>query len=393
MSARALVARLRQAPYRVQDAVLAGSACVLVLVEWVLLGPGRGPWPLEALALAALTLPLAWRRRDPLAVVVVFMAVAVPSQLWLAKITGGVVPIATLLIACYSAGRHLTTRRAVLALAVALAGIVAVSVIEDGTGDVLFPAIFFGWAPWLAGRILRSRTLLARELQERALRLEVDRGDAALRAVVDERRRMARELHDVVTNSMSVMVIQAGAGRRLAAAEPERAAECAALIERLGRETLAELRLLLGVMGSPDERPLEPQPCLARVGELVERARAAGLPVELRIHGDAADLPAGIDVAGYRIVQEALTNVLRHAGPAHARVVIRYEPDCIELEVSDDGRGPPENVDARGVGHGLLGMRERAVVCGGDLSADPGGDGGYVVRARLPVRSATIEAA
>jgi signal transduction histidine kinase len=393
VSPHALVARLRQAPHRVQDTVLAWVALALALVEWILIGASRGPWPLDILALAGITLPLAWRRRDALAVVVVFMAVAVPSQLWLAKITGGVVPIVALLIASYSAGRHLTTRRAVLALAVALAGIVAVSLIEDGTMDIVFPAIFFGWAPWLAGRILRSRTLLARELQERALRLEADRGQAAVRAVLDERRRIARELHDVVAHSMSVMVIQAGAGRRLAAVEPERAAECAALVERVGRDTLSELRRLIGVMGRPEDRPLEPQPGLARVGELVERARASGLPVELRVHGEPAGLPAGIDVAGYRIVQEALTNVLRHAGPARARVVIRYESDRLELEVSDDGRGRPERPESGLGGHGLVGMRERATVCGGDLTADPIAGGGFRVHARLPVRSATMEAA
>jgi signal transduction histidine kinase len=242
MSPRALAARFRQSPYRVQDAILAGGGFALALIEWILAGASRGPWPLDVLGLAGMTLPLAWRRRDPLVVPVAFMVVAIPSQVWFAKVTGGVVPIVALLIACYSAGRHLTTGRAFIALAVALAGIVVISILEDGTGDILFPAVFFGWAPWLAGRILRSRTLLARELQERALRLEADRGDADMRAVLDERRRVARELHDVVTHSMSVMVIQAGAGRHVAATEPERAAECAALIERVGRETLAELR-------------------------------------------------------------------------------------------------------------------------------------------------------
>jgi signal transduction histidine kinase len=272
-----------------------------------------------------------------------------------------------------------------VALGVATAAIVAVSVLDSGLSDIWFPAVFFGWSPWLAGRILRARTMLARELEERALRLEADRDAMARRAVGDERRRIAHELHDVVAHSLSVMVVQAGAGRRLVAADPERAADCAALIERMGREAMGEMRRLLGVMGGSAAAPLAPQPGLARLDELVGRARAAGLPVELRTSGEPVDLPAGVDVAAYRIVQEALTNALQHAGPAHARVLVTYAGDALELEVVDNGRGAADEIEFSG-GHGLVGMRERAAVCGGEVAAGRRREGGFQVHARFPLR-------
>jgi signal transduction histidine kinase len=240
-------------------------------------------------------------------------------------------------------------------------------------------------ACWVVGLGWYRRSAQAAALRDRAERAERERETAARVAVAEERARIARELHDVVAHSVSVMVLQTGAVRRLLGEQQEREREALGDVERTGREALAEMRRLLGVLRAPDEgAELAPQPGLSELPALVARTEAAGLPVVLRVEGEPGPLPLGVDLSAYRIVQEALTNTLKHAGPARAEVAIRYQPDAVDIEVVDDGRGP---VDSNGDGHGLVGMQERATLYGGELSAGARDGGGFVVRARLPIPS------
>jgi signal transduction histidine kinase len=200
--------------------------------------------------------------------------------------------------------------------------------------------------------------------------------------VAEERARLARELHDVVAHAVSMVVVQAEAGAA-AGGPPDRVEEAFDAIADTGRTALAELRRLLGVLRSPGEAgPREPQPGVAQLEPLVESVRRAGLPVEVRVEGADRPLPPGVDLSAYRIVQEALTNSVKHAGPARASVLLRYGERDLELEVVDDGRGPRTGSAA---GHGLAGMRERTALLGGELDAGPAPGGGFTVRARLPL--------
>jgi signal transduction histidine kinase len=252
---------------------------------------------------------------------------------------------------------------------------------SDGTGITADTVIFYTLllsTPWAAGRAVRQRRLRDREL-------ELEKGRAAA-AIVEERARIARELHDVVAHSISVMVIQARGGRRVLESEPADARDAFAVIESTGQQALDEMRRLVGMLRSGEETlPLAPQPSLKELGTLVEQVRAAGLPVQVAVEGEPRDLPPGVDLSAFRIVQEALTNALTHAGPARARVVLRYRADELELEISDDG---PGTGDGSGSGYGLVGLRERVLVYGGELQAGRQPGGGYALRVRLPFRSA-----
>jgi signal transduction histidine kinase len=285
-----------------------------------------------------------------------------------------------LLLAVYSGAAHTSGRRTLLAGAMTV-GIFVTAFLMGDTGvtadAMVFYAIVFG-GPWVAGRAVHQRRLNERELQ-----LEIGKAAAA---IVEERARIARELHDVVAHSISVMVIQARGGRRVFESEPADAREAFAVIESTGQQALDEMRRLVGMLRSgEDTLPLAPQPSLKELGTLVEQVRAAGLPVQLAVEGVPRDLPPGVDLSAFRIVQEALTNALTHAGPARARVVLRYLADELELEISDDGPGTGDDV---GSGYGLVGMRERVSVYGGELQAGRQPGGGYALRVRLPLRSA-----
>jgi signal transduction histidine kinase len=252
--------------------------------------------------------------------------------------------------------------------------------------------------PWTVGRIVRAQRGLTAEAHEQAIQVERARERDARAAVTAERMRVARELHDAVAHNISVIAIQAAGAEGVLARDRARAAECAALIEEVGRDAIAELRRLAG---TPDG----PQPTLARIDALAQRARDGGLPVELRVEGDPAGLATGVDLAAFRIVQEALANASKHAGAARAWVTVRYDRRAIEVEIGDDGGGPAGGIGraqrardgrdgaeptaaAAAGGHGLVGMRERVALYGGtlDLGRRPGG--GFAVRARLPLERA-----
>jgi signal transduction histidine kinase len=241
----------------------------------------------------------------------------------------------------------------------------------------------FGIA-WLAGSAMRERVVRADAAEERAELAEREREAEALRAVIEERTRIARELHDVVGHSVSVMTVQTSAVRRRLTPDQEQEREALLAVERTGREALAEMRRVVGALREPDEAPaLAPQPSLARVDKLVAQARETGLPVNLSIEGEPVPIPAGVDLAAYRVVQEGLTNTIRHAGARHASVHVRYGEGVVEVEVTDDGRGAADATSNGG--HGLIGMRERVSVYGGELEAGPRDGGGFRLRAKIPV--------
>ena len=247
-------------------------------------------------------------------------------------------------------------------------------------GELVFLPVLFAIA-WLAGFALRERAQQAEAADGRAAQAERAREAAARLAVAEERARIARELHDVVAHSVSVMVLQVGAVRHgLPEAEAENR-EALRGVEQTGRTALAEMRHLLGAMRSDDGDPeLSPQPGLEQLEALLEKVRRAGLPVQLHVEGEPVPLPRAVDLSAYRIVQEGLTNVLKHAGASHADVTLRYEPDEVQIEVRDDGRGT-STVD--GLGHGLVGIGERVKLYGGEMTAGAANGGGFVLGTRL----------
>jgi signal transduction histidine kinase len=341
----------------------------------------------DAPLLAAAALPLLARRRFPLPAPVlslVFLAIAAafdPNGL-----KDSIFPFFIGISAAACAGWIVDRREA---LAGWMVVVIALAFVQNQfphhhPGDYIWTTLFFS-AAWLVGYVLRRRVLQTHELRRRAETAERARADEAARAVAEERGRIARELHDVIAHSVSVMVVQSAGVRRLLPLEMEREREALETVEKTGRQTLAEMRRLLGVLRTEADRPeLRPQPGLTTIEQLVDQVRNAGLPVELAVEGDPVDLPPGIDLAAFRIVQEALTNTLRHAGPAHAWVRVRYAPGELELTVSNDGK----DADDDGGGYGLVGMKERVNLYGGRLEAGPREGGGFSVSARLPLEVA-----
>src|SRR5437764_10295252 len=349
---------------------------------------GRG---VLAVLLLLVMLPLAVRRRAPAATLLTAAAALVLAAFLVRHSQG--IPLEVflgMLRAFYSVGEHCDDRRAPVVGAAALLAIAAADLTRPGlfSASGTRPAAWLAFAiAWLVGRDLRRRRQRVAELEDHAVRLEGEREEKAQLAVAEERGRIARELHDVIAHGVSVIVVQAQAGPHLVG-DPQRVIGVFRAIESSGRDALVELRRLPGILRSEDEQlAIGPQPGLGSLQSLVEQIRTSGLPVQLRIEGEPVHLPAGIDLSAYRIVQEALPNVVKHAGDATAEVVIRYRTRQLDLEVVDDGRGRPTSVN--GSGHGLIGMRERVALYGGRLETGSRDGGGYAVRARLPLGEAT----
>ncbi len=368
--------------YWVQGAIAAMA--VITTAEVLASSWGRKHTLLPVLSLFFVA-PLLFRRRFPLAAVAaVYLSLGLAAALYPTALQHINSPFFAVLLATVIVGAAPERRVAYFggAITFALVSIIYYRDPASSPSDFFFLLFFFG-AAWLAGLALASRSQQTDELRARVERAERDREEEARRAVDEERARIARELHDVVAHSVSVMVVQAGGVRRLLDPDQDRQREALLAIEHTGRAALTEMRRMLGVLRSdePQTGPLTPQPGLEYLDRLLEQMRESGLPVELEVEGQQVPLSAGVDLSAYRIVQEGLTNTLKHAGPgATARVVIRYLPEQLELEVSNDGEVP-----ANGDGHGLVGMRERVALYGGTLEAGPGKNGGYSVRARLPV--------
>jgi signal transduction histidine kinase len=394
---RALIPWLRGRPL-LADALLAGLLAAFSLVALVYANGDCGgacrPGGVAAAGLVlAQTLPLTWRRRHPLAVSLVTGLATAAYGLAPYPDLAMPVPVGGL-VGLYSVAAWGSRRAALVAGGVA-AAVVAVVMSLPRTDADLVDAAFasLGLAgAWVLGDRARVQRALAAQLQERAARLEREREGEARRAVAEERARIARELHDVVAHHVSMMVVQAEAGPVVAERDPVRAAGAFEAIAATGRQALVEMRRLLGVLrddGGPAPS-LAPQPGLDQVPSLVEQVGRAGLEVELVVEGTRAALPAGVELSAYRIVQEALTNAVRHAGPGRARVLVRYGEEALELQVLDEGGpaagdGAPAGAGPGAVGgRGLLGMRERVNLVGGELRAGPAPGGGFSVDVRLP---------
>lgn len=380
------VKRLTEQDWDVLDRVLAALVFVVIAVD--LAATHRGPLVPELLIAAPIAAAFLWRRKYPLLMATVVIA---GSAILLGALTSprhaGSITFAVI-FASYATGAHLELRRAVVGLALTVGAIAAVCVINT-PNDIFFPLVFFGIVPWAVGRVIRSQTALARELTEKAEREQIARDEEEAQATLAERARVARELHDVLAHNLSVMVIQAAAARRVVDNDPAAAIKAAELISHTGREALNELRYMFGPVRREDGETLGASPGLANLDQLVSRAHRAGLPVEVRVEGKPRELSPGADLAAYRVVQEALTNTLKHAHGARATVTVRYEPGDVLVEVLDNGAGAATNGNpAIGGGHGLIGMRERVALYGGRLEAGRQPGGGFAVRARLPAGAA-----
>jgi signal transduction histidine kinase len=332
---------------------------------------------------------LLWRRRAPVLVLaatcVSFVAFHVleyaPTPLPFAE-----------LIALYTVAVLRPFAISATAMGVMVGSIAAVALAYTGqlgplTEDEFIAYLLTTAFAWLLGYGVRLNRLSASLLEQEAVRLAGEQRQRIQRALEDERARIARELHDIVSHNVSVMVAQAGAAQRAFAREPEAARTALVSIEASGREGLTEMRRLLGVLGSdgePDTRA--PQPGLAHLPALVAAVERSGLPVDLRVQGEARALPAGLELSAYRIVQEALTNTLKHAGPARACAVLEYRSDTLLLSVDDDGR---RSAAAVVPGHGLIGMQQRVALLGGRMTYGRGDGGGFHISVALPLRGGT----
>ena len=371
--------RIPELSRRYGDWILALGLVALMIAQVLSLDISRANKALAVVGALALLVPLALRVRMPLTLTLGLAAVGTMGQ-WLPKRVLDVEAFGLImLLVVYNGAAHTSGRRTWAAGAMTTVfGLVVLFTDPDGVGfgGIVFFTLLFG-APWLAGYVVQRR-----RLSEAFMRRERDAAEAA---IVDERARIARELHDVVAHAISVIVLQARGGRRLLDTEPDETRGALDTIEHTGEQALVEMRRLVGLLREGDEElALSPQPTLSQLDHLVEQVRAAGLPVDVSIEGDPVDLPPGVDLSAYRIVQEALTNALKHAGPARARVRLRYAADGLEVDVSDDGSGTR---NGNGGGYGLDGIRERVSVVGGKLEAGPRTEGGFAVRARLPYAS------
>ncbi len=360
---------------------------VLTVVQLVADEPSGDAAVVTVCALAAVV-PLAARRRAPLAVTAV-VAAAVVAQ---TAVTPDFAPatfasfVATM-ICVYTLARLGSPRVVAAGLGIVAAAVVVTAVLQARTVpmapfEVVYPLVYFGLAGGL-GALVRQRGLRLTAVEDRAAALEEALARESELAAAQERTRIARELHDVVAHGLSLMVVQAEAAEEMLGRDPTAATRPIQRIQETGRQSLGEMRRLLGVLRSAEaDRPATaPQPSLRGLPVLVEEASGDGLAVDVQVTGRPADLPLGVELAAYRLVQEALTNVRRHAGARSARVRLDYAPEALRVEVTDDGHGPTGGRP----GHGLIGMRERTALYGGTLEAGAGEDGGFRVRAVLPL--------
>jgi signal transduction histidine kinase len=378
--------RLSDRDWDVVDQALAAVVFVVVTVDLTVTHRHES-LVLELLISAAVAASLLLRRRHPLWMALVVVAGCGTVLTTLRSPANSTSIGVILIVASYSTGAHLELRRSLVGFALTTGAIAVVCIVKTPT-DVFFPVVFFGAVPWVLGRVIRTQTALARELTEKAEREQIAREHEAVRATAAERARVARELHDVLAHNVSVMVIQASGARRVVDNDPAAAIDAARLISRTGREALNELRYVFGRVRREDGDALDASPGLANLDQLASRAHRAGLPVEVRVDGVPQRLSPGADLAAYRVVQEALTNTMKHAHAARATVNVSYRPRDVVVEVHDDGAGEANGRRWEEGGHGLVGMRERMALYGGELEAGRRPSGGFSVCARLPLRGA-----
>jgi signal transduction histidine kinase len=384
---RSLRARAGRIPPGRLDALIALLYLVEAELEILLLAADAPHTGIAALLQVVIAAGLAMRRRAPALSLALGACAFVAFQPLGAGVNDNLyTAFFAVLLLIFSFGLHERDgRRLALGAAGAMTATIVSTLIDaypTTVVDLVLGAVVVGGGPVLLGRVLSNRSHLNATLREKAEGLRRARAQRAELAVAEERNRVAGELHDVVAHAMSAMVVQAGGARRLAGKDPERARDAFAAVETTGREALTEIRRLLGVLRREDEEiGLAPQPTLRHLTGLLERTRAAGLPVELSVDGDKRPLPPGIDLTAYRLVQSVLGGALEEAGAGRASVAVRYRPDGVELEVVDDGAGGGDE-------RRLLGVRERVSLYGGQLHAGRRRGGGHAVRARLPVGGA-----
>jgi signal transduction histidine kinase len=366
------------------DVALVVIVAVVTSVGTGLLGATESISPLAYALLVAIALPLLVRRPAPRVALTAIVLLSFAYDLL--DFPGGfyTVPIGIALFTAVDEGFRWT---AVAGSAVAVGGFLIVG-LATGRGHIsdLGNALWFGG--WLAaslvlGEVTRSRRAYVREVEQRALAAERGREEEARRRAGEERIRIARELHDILGHRISLINVQASAAVHLLDRDPEQARTALIAIKEASHEALGEVRATLGILRQLEERePLAPSPGLAQLDAVIAETSAAGFDVQLDVRGERRGLPSGVDLAAYRIIQESLTNVVRHARASSARIAIAYRAGDIEIEVVDDGI--PARIDAGGSGSGLVGMRERAIALGGNFEAGPQPGGGFRVRATLP---------
>lgn len=367
------------------DTTLAGALLVASVLAASAPTPGTRVPDATLYALLVLgCLPYAWRRRAP---VLVLLLASLPVLAIIGLGYSSAVVGSGLFLLAYTVAAGCSARTTTLAglyVAVMLAVVAAMAPDRMPLAELATnTALFVGALGLGRGAHLRLRN--AELLAERAELADRARAEESARAVSDERLRIARELHDVVGHTMGVIALQAGVGAHVIDTDPGEARSALLSIAATSRSALAEIRQILGALrGEQDVAPVRPPPGLAALPDLAGELAAAGLPVRVHVSGDPVGVPTGVDVTAYRVVQESLTNVLRHAGHASAEVHVTYQPGAVVLEVLDDGAGP--GAQAAGGGHGQIGMRERVAVWGGTLEIGPQPDGGYRVAAQLPYR-------
>ena len=368
------------------DAAIASGLTALAVFSFAVGAPDLGPSNALNLTLILLqTVPLFVRRRFPVSVLLV-VAGALYAQLLILPAGAMLNAVVGLLVALYTVGERLE-RAPSFALTVLVAAVLGILMFRlNGFPDGLQPFIqtmFFVFAAWYVGDASRLRRLYTGAVEEQARLLRLERAEHDRRAILEERERIARELHDAVTHHVSVIVIQAGGALRALDRRPEEARGALEAIDATGRLALTDMRRMLGILGEGDSQ--EPLPGLDRLGDLLEEVRSAGLGVELSVEGERRPLDPGLELSAYRIVQEGLTNSLKHAGGGRAHVTVRYAPQILEISI-DDERGPdvPPAVEPTHDGRGLVGMRERVSMFRGTLAAEPTGTG-FHVTAQLPI--------
>jgi signal transduction histidine kinase len=364
---------------RLLDGALAVALSVGAAVQLLMQEPGNVA---RLIPVTFTCLPLVFRRRYPVAVHFVQVGAAIATQRQPVPLS-----LVAIFISVYSVAVYSRWRRVFLIWLLVGSAWLALAFPESNPSMPAWALqLVVGFGVWLAGNSVRERQLRTEMLEERSRRLEHERELSMRVARADERERIARELHDVVAHSVSVMVIQAGAARAVLNTQPDRSVEALLAVEASGRAALRELRRLLGLLTDADDEPdLSPQPGLDQLPALVEGVARAGLPVELDVEGSLEGVPPGLDLTAYRIVQEALTNALKYANGAETKVRVNVQEDILQVEVVDSG-GTPIGATT-GSGRGLLGMRERVALYGGELTVGERSEGGFAVRARLPLRS------
>ena len=375
---------LRRHP-RLVDGVLAAVLAVPVLAPALATGAYQ-----RALVTLALAIPLVFRRDHPVPAFAIAIAV---GGLQVVLDIHVITTDAAILVLLYTLAAYSRRRISVAGLAICLIGSAAAVArwappyigLSHWISVGLVAFAGSSLAAWVLGDSMRYRRGYYAALEDRAARLERERDAQAQIAAAAERARIARELHDVIAHNVSVMVVQADGASYALDRSPERARQALAAISSTGRQALDEMRHMLGVLRSADERSgVAPIPGVGQLDELLDQTRASGLAVSFTVQGVPGPLPSGVALAAYRTVQESLTNVRKHGGPAaRAQVLLRYCEDALVLTITDDGRGAAAVTD--GAGHGLIGMRERVSVYGGSLEAGPRPGGGYQVTARLPL--------